>query len=844
MSPVNNHITNQLRQLIYYNLDCNNLQNALFLAGRLHAYEPRASEAAYLLALCYLRLNQFRAAYDYSKNSGSRGTHLGCSYIFAQACHGLEKYSEGVTALERSKTLWAGKSNWNKHTEVRRQHLPDAAAVYCLQAKLLHAHEDTNRAIECYAEALKLNPFMWDAFVGLCDLGVNVRMANIFRVTSEMMDSMGGGGNEETSLGILDDLPTQNLSQSGDSDPFSVSTNRANGDNRFNIGKTALFEKLNGSSNLITPVGPNSGAFEGMETPTGLGSAIAAPLLKPKTSSVSLAEDVATIEPPHAPLRKARAMAGLGMDFGTEAPPRLKASSLRSKTRGNFHGPIQSEDLDTGNPTFPILSSGITERKRTASGQVSASSAIPPTHVNNGTNDPAAPQRRSVRLHNLISRPQSKLSSSNQNLGVKDGREIKRAKATGLKGRNTHGTVGRVVSGNRKYGDPMDVDSKEVKPLAGVPPPATKSAANDRAKEYESLQWLVELFMKLGSGYFFLSHYRCHDAIQMFNSLPTGQKETPWVLAQMGRALYEQASYAEAERYYARIRSMAPARLEDMEVYSTVLWHLKREIDLSFLAHEVIDIDRLSPQAWCTVGNSFSLQRDHDQALKCFKRATQLDPKFAYAFTLQGHEHVANEEYDKAMASYRSGIAAEHRHYNAWYGLARVYEKQGKYEVAEQHYRTAAAINPTNAILICCIGAVLERLKRPQQALDQYTRSCELAPRSNLARFRKARVLVALNRPELALAELNVLKDIAPDEANVHFLLGRVYKIMRQKGDAIKHFTTALNLDPKVRFYWLADGILSSLLTVPNNRHPTPSKKPWSKWKTKRTTRTMASWAD
>ena len=802
MSPVNHHITNQLRQLIYYNLDCNNLQNAQFLAGRLHAYEPRASEAAYLLALCHFRLGQLRAAYDYSKNSGSRGTHLGCSYVFAQACLGLEKYGEGVTALERSRSLWIVKSNWNKHSEIRRQHLPDAAAVHCLQAKLLHAYEDTNRAIECYAEALKLNPFMWDAFIGLCDLGVNVRMPNIFRVTAEMIDDMGSGGSEETPLGVLDDLPTaHNTSQPGDNDPFSVSTNRVNGDNRFNVGKTALFEKLNGSSSMVTPIGVNSGGFEGIETPTGPSIAVAAPLLKPKSSTVSLAEDVTNVEPPQAPMRKARAIVGLGMDFGVEAPPRIKASTLRSKNRGNVVNPIQLEDIATESSSLSTLGPGITDRKRTVSGQVPPS--IPSNHINGGTNDPAAPQRRSVRILNSITRPQSKLSTSSYTLGIKDGREIKKVKATGTKGRNGQSTVGRVVSGNRKHGDPMDIDNKEVKPSMGVPAPVAKSASNERAKEYESLQWLVDLFLKLGSGYFALSHYRCQEALQVFNSIPIGQRETPWVLAQMGRALYEQASYAEAERYFARIRTMAPARLEDMEVYSTILWHLKNEIDLSFLAHEVSDIDRLSPQAWCTVGNSFSLQRDHDQALKCFKRATQLDPRFAYAFTLQGHEHVANEEYDKAMASYRSGIAAEHRHYNAWYGLARVYEKQGKYETAEQHYRTAAAINPTNAVLICCIGTVLERMQRPQQALEQYARSSELAPRSSLARFRKARILMALQRPELALAELNVLKDIVPDEANVHFLLGRVYKIMRQKGDAIKHFTTALNLDPKVRYFFL-----------------------------------------
>lgn len=30
-----------------------------------------------------------------------------------------------------------------------------------------------DKAIDSYAEALKLNPFMWDAFLSLCDLGMS-----------------------------------------------------------------------------------------------------------------------------------------------------------------------------------------------------------------------------------------------------------------------------------------------------------------------------------------------------------------------------------------------------------------------------------------------------------------------------------------------------------------------------------------------------------------------------------------------------------------------------------------------------------------------------------------------
>lgn len=116
MSPSNPHISSQLRQLIYYHLDNNLVRNALFLAGRLHAYEPRSSEASYLLALCHLQNGQVKAAWDYSRSSGSRGTHVGCSYVYAQACLDLGKYVDGVTALERSKGLWISKNNWSKHS--------------------------------------------------------------------------------------------------------------------------------------------------------------------------------------------------------------------------------------------------------------------------------------------------------------------------------------------------------------------------------------------------------------------------------------------------------------------------------------------------------------------------------------------------------------------------------------------------------------------------------------------------------------------------------------------------------------------------------------------------------
>ena len=641
--------------------------------------------------------------------------------------------------------------------------------------------------------------------------GVNVRVSNIFKMTSEMISVLSSSTNEETSLGTLDESPPSNaLSQSqvnvnivnqppSSNDPFSISKNRINGDVRNNAGSLALFEKFNSKKNNSAPVEPiirpDPQVFE---TPTGPTGGMEDSIFSGKEiGGRSLVASIPN-EPPLAPPRKGQTLPGLGMDFSTEAPPKVRSNStVRSKSRS------KGDSGDQDNPTVSKSSTttGAGDLKRTVSGKASQATASSSRPEIDTSNDPGAPQRRSQRLFNHMRTQSGRFAASTGSIGAKEGRELKKAKASTTKGRSANTfNVGRVVSGNRKHGEPMDLDGKEQRPIAhsGVHAAAQKPVVNEKVKEFEGLQQLLDLFMKLGSGYFALSNYQCQDALRCFNSVSPSQRDTPWVLAQIGRAYYEQASYLEAEKTFTRIKSMAPSRLDDMEVYSTTLWHLKSDIDLAFLAHEIIDIDRNSPQAWCAVGNSFSLQRDHDQALKCFKRATQIDSKFAYAFTLQGHEHVANEEYDKALSAYRCSIAADNRHYNAWYGLGKVFEKQGKYVFAEQHYRTAASINPTNAVLVCCIGVVLEKMKNHKAALIQYSRACELSEKSALCRFKKARVLMTLQQPDKALVELRVLKDIAPDEANVHFLLGRVYKQLKQKGSAIRHFTMALNLDPKV----------------------------------------------
>lgn len=307
------------------------------------------------------------------------------------------------------------------------------------------------------------------------------------------------------------------------------------------------------------------------------------------------------------------------------------------------------------------------------------------------------------------------------------------------------------------------------------------------------------IFFALAKSYKSACKYDCYKAIRILNEeLPKDVLETmPFVLANLGKLHFEVVNYEMARKYFTTLRDIQPARLTDMEIFSTLLWHLHDQVGLSNLCHELLDIDRLAPETWCCIGNLFSLNKDHEESIKAFQRATQLNSKFTYAYTLQGHEYASNDAFDTAKTCYRKALATNSQHYNAYYGLGMCCLKLGQYEECLLHFEKARSINPVNVILICCCGVALEKLNHQEKALQYYELACELQPMSSLSLFKKAQLLLAMGKYNSALENFEKLVSLAPDEATVHFLLGQLYQIVGRKQEAVKELTIAMNLDPK-----------------------------------------------
>lgn len=121
--------------------------------------------------------------------------------------------------------------------------------------------------------------------------------------------------------------------------------------------------------------------------------------------------------------------------------------------------------------------------------------------------------------------------------------------------------------------------------------------------------------------------FKSEEALEIFVLLPRSQSRTAWVQCQVAKANFELVRYEAAATHFKEARRLDRFRLEDLEIYSTVLWHMKRETELMYLAHELMAVDRLSPQSWCVLGNCFSLQKEHDTALQCLPQGPPARPE-------------------------------------------------------------------------------------------------------------------------------------------------------------------------------------------------------------------------
>eukprot|EP00927_Polykrikos_kofoidii_P038551 TRINITY_DN32962_c0_g1_i1.p1 TRINITY_DN32962_c0_g1~~TRINITY_DN32962_c0_g1_i1.p1 ORF type:complete len:827 (+),score=93.61 TRINITY_DN32962_c0_g1_i1:50-2482(+) len=344
--------------------------------------------------------------------------------------------------------------------------------------------------------------------------------------------------------------------------------------------------------------------------------------------------------------------------------------------------------------------------------------------------------------------------------------------------------------------------AKECGTRDGRSPPSASRLNNedpcvgrDKNSQQASCLTMASLLQALGEAVHALHKYSCTEALEALESLPPSQRSSAFAQNLLGRCYFEMSDYGRATEVYSHCCEVhKPHRALGVEFYSTALWHLRDEIALGKLAHRLVKWDRLQPQVWCVVGNSFSLQREHEQAVRCFRRAIQIDPTFAYAYSLIGHEYTSIEQFDQAIQMYERAIRMDSRHYNAWWGLGNVYYRQEEYAKAKHHFYEACGINTQNAVLRISLGMACQSLGESERSLALFSAAAASGQCNAMASLQKGSALSEMGRYSEAVEELRRAQGLAPREPCVQYQLGRAHAGSGDAQRALLHFTMALDL--------------------------------------------------
>uniref|UniRef100_M4BAK0 Uncharacterized protein n=1 Tax=Hyaloperonospora arabidopsidis (strain Emoy2) TaxID=559515 RepID=M4BAK0_HYAAE len=271
-----------------------------------------------------------------------------------------------------------------------------------------------------------------------------------------------------------------------------------------------------------------------------------------------------------------------------------------------------------------------------------------------------------------------------------------------------------------------------------------------------SCPWMFQLFQ----AHVLLDQQQNDGARELLTGLEEQFPHSTYLLSQQALTSYHIRDFDLSQEQFERLAAQDPHRMENMDVYSNVLYVKENKTELSRLAHRAIKVEKYRPETCCIIGNYYSIKNKHDRAIIYFHRALKLDPHFLSAWTLIGHEYIEMKNTSAAVEAYRHAVDLNARDYRAWYGLGQAYEIMNMYLYSIYYYRKSVAIRPYDARMWCALGGCYEKLDKVDEALACFHRAVNNQDREGIASYH----------------------------------LGRIYAVRGQQHDAAKYYQLHLGL--------------------------------------------------
>lgn len=242
-------------------------------------------------------------------------------------------------------------------------------------------------------------------------------------------------------------------------------------------------------------------------------------------------------------------------------------------------------------------------------------------------------------------------------------------------------------------------------------------------------------------------------ALEVFYLLQqNGFEKSSYITAQTAIASHNRREVDSAIATFRNLHKEDPYRLDNLDVYSNLLYVKELRVELSQLAHHVCEVDKYRVETCCVIGNYYSLRSEHQKAVLYFQRALKLNPQYLSAWTLMGHEFMEMKNTYAAIQSYRQAIEVNRRDYRAWYGLGQTYEILKMPFYCLHYYKQAQQLKPNDSRMLIALGETYEKLDKIQEGLKCYFKARSVGDIEGIALLKMAKLYDKLQESENASA--------------------------------------------------------------------------------------------
>lgn len=301
--------------------------------------------------------------------------------------------------------------------------------------------------------------------------------------------------------------------------------------------------------------------------------------------------------------------------------------------------------------------------------------------------------------------------------------------------------------------------------------------------------WMKDFF--LGSAY---QELRMHnEALTKYEYLKGTFSFSNYIDAQIAKAMYSLREFEQVEVLFEELLRNDPYRVEDMDMYSNVLYAKECFSALSYLAHRVFLTDKYRPESCCIIGNYYSLKGQHEKSVMYFRRALKLNKNYLSAWTLMGHEYVEMKNTPAAVDAYRRAVDINPCDYRAWYGLGQAYEIIGMPYYALHYLKKSVYLQPNDSRLWIAMGQCYEHeeLNMLEDAIKCYRKAANCNDNEAIALYHLAKVHLRLGRAEEAayyykkdLERMEAEEREGPNVVEALLFLAKHYKSQKKYEEA------------------------------------------------------------